>query len=252
MKKRIVLCVILGILLSSLNVFLHAEEGEDCIRNGYIITSKNEKIEGMLWLPLDKFFSEKEFQTKVYFLPTEEFEALKKLKKKKFKKYGPKKIKGYGFDDFKLLSVKYADTSAASFAMFGKKYFLHSIEEGKINVFRYYQFDEGEANNKQTAELDSDDPEEKKKATLGYFYQILVQKDGGKLKNNETVNMKKLVGDCKFVYDKYLAGGYGFIPKNDGKKGGLKKLMSKVRDKKGLLEALPKIAEEYNAHMEGE
>jgi hypothetical protein len=55
-----------------------------------------------------------------------------------YKKYGPKDISGYRYENMIFESVKYADMSAVGFGMLGKKMFMRKIIDGKISLFYHY------------------------------------------------------------------------------------------------------------------
>jgi hypothetical protein len=202
---------------------------------GYVLTKKG-KQEGIIWINgwVDAPWSH---QKKVFFITEEGFKKMKKNKRKYFEDYKPKDILGYGYEGADFVSVKYADLSAVGPDMLPKKYFLRASVQGKISVYRFYRtppsVQSGEEINRTNEEWAKDN-------------EIVIVKGNEKAKNAERIEMVDIIGDCPTVKEKYLEGGYGFDPKNDGAKGGMKKIFAKMGDRSKIDEAIAKIAKEYN------
>jgi hypothetical protein len=79
-----------------------------------------------------------EFQGNINFIPKDVFENTVKISGKLYKKYGPKDISGYRYEDLEFESVKYADMSAVGMNMIPKKMFLRRITNDKVSVFYHY------------------------------------------------------------------------------------------------------------------
>lgn len=210
-------------------------EFKDGQHKGYILTKKG-KQEGIVWLhgAHDAPWSH---QKKVLFITEKEFGKIKKNKRKFFEDYKPKEILGYGYGDIEYKSVKYADLSAVGPDMLPKIYFIKVLVDGKLSILRFYQTPpsvlSGEDINKTNADWAEDN-------------NILLKKGKGKTKDIDRSDMAELLDDCATVKQKYLDGGYGFSPKSDGEKKGVKKLFAKIEDRPKIEAALITIAKEYN------
>jgi hypothetical protein len=226
--------LILIAMLFSANIFGQNELQEGQYK-GYILTKKG-KQEGIIWVSgwINTPWSH---QKKVSFITEEGFKQMKKNKRKYFEDYKPKDILGYGYEGAEFVSVKYADLSAVGPDMLPKMYFLRALVQGEISVYRFYRtppsVQSGEEINKTNEEWAEDN-------------ELVIVKGKEKAKNAERIEMMDIIGDCQTVKDKYLDGGYGFEPKNDGSKDGLKKVFAKMGDRSKIDEAITKIAKEYN------
>lgn len=203
---------------------------------GYIIDQDGAKIPGVIWTkgPIRD-------QKSIDFIKEEDWDKLTKNKRKFFTEYKPKEIKGYGYNDTQYLTGKYADLSAVGFNMLSKLYFLKALSVGKINAYIFY---EGK-------ELKTEETPEALTIYLEDNKSILLQKENGKIKISESVNIPELIADCPEVKERYLNGDYGFKPKDDGEKKGLGKLLSKALDKKKLETCIKGVIDDYNEISNG-
>lgn len=199
---------------------------------GYIIEKDGSRTSGVIWRkgPIRD-------QKRIDFITEEDWNSLKKNKRKYFTEYKPKEILGYGYGDIHYLSGKYADMSAVGMNMFAKSYFLKVLSQGKINAYIFYE----------GPELKTEETEEAIVIYLEEQKAILLQKDNGKIKVSEQVSIPELIADCPEVKEKYIAGEYGFTPKDDGKKKGLGKLIGKAKDKKQLEAHIKTVIDDYNS-----
>jgi hypothetical protein len=202
---------------------------------GYILT-KDGKQEGIIWLDGNES-QPWSLQKKVYFITVEGFAKLEKNKRKYFTEYSSKDIQGYGYGEYEFEAVKYADMSAVGPDMMAKMYFLSVIVKGKMGVYLYYRTPPSITSG---ADIHKTDEEWAKDN------DIVIKKGDGKAKSSESVDLVELINDCATVKDKYLSGGYGFDPKNNGSKGGLKKAFAKKSDQSKIEGAISTIAKEYN------
>ena len=202
---------------------------------GYIITKKG-KQEGIIWVN-GGTSAPWGHQKKAYFITEDGFNKMKKNKRKYFEDFKPKDILGYGYDGNDFVAVKYADLSAVGPDMLPKMYFLKSLVQGKICVYRYYRTPSTVVSGDDINKTDEEWAEDN---------ELVIKKGKEKARNAERVEMVKLLDDCQAVKDKYMDGGYGFTPKNDGSKTGMKKIFAKMGDRSEIDEAIIKIATEYN------
>ena len=134
-----------------------------------------------------------DFQGDIKFIPKDEFENTAKIKGNMYKKYGPKDISSYTYEDTNFEAVKYADMTAVGLAMIPKWMFMKKVIDGPISIFYYYSSPGAvvvgniEATYKECAQE-----------------TIVYQKGkGGKLKSItrgiKGVNIDKDLEDCPFV-----------------------------------------------------
>jgi len=187
-----------------------------------------------------------DFQGDIKFIPKDEFENTAKIKGNMYKKYGPKDISGYTYEDTYFEAVKYADMTAVGLNMIPKWMFMKKVINGPISAYYYYDTptiivsNDAEATYKECAQ------------------EIVVYKKGkdGKLKaitgGIKGVNIDKDLDDCPFVkakldnkeYDTNALDGSGLENSKAGK------LLSKLSKLSGDGAAASRIAaiEDYNAN----
>jgi hypothetical protein len=115
--------------------------------SGTIINKNGEEVEGYIKATGEAYGMETkqyypapwEYQDDIKFIPKDVFENTEKLKGKMYKKYGPKDIRGYRYEDMYFEAVKYADMSSVGLNMFAKWMFLRKVIDGKMEVFYHYE-----------------------------------------------------------------------------------------------------------------
>jgi len=202
---------------------------------GYILT-KDGKQEGIIWLE-GSLTRPWQLQKKISFITEDGFAKLEKNKAKYFTDYKAKEILGYGFDDIVFEAVKFADLSAVGPDMLAKMYFMRVLVSGKLSVYKYYRTPPTVLSGSDVNKTDEEWAEDN---------ELVIKKGDEKSKTAESVEMVELIEDCPAVKEKYLSGGYGFEPSNDGSKSGLKKVFAKMGDRAKIEESIISIAQEYN------
>lgn len=202
---------------------------------GTILTKKGDE-KGILWVnggPQNPW----DLQKKVFFMPEKKYLKAKKLKKKDFDKYGPKDIKGYQVYERVFLSRKYSEGATMGVSLLSVQHFLEALVQGKMTVFRYYDSPDavGALGAKaQQAEESINNP------------VLIIEMEGEKMKPVNMVNFYEILESCPVVYEKYETGGYGFIPKEEEKKGkGLKGMFNRAMETE-MNDFVLDLAKDYN------
>jgi hypothetical protein len=182
------------------------------------------------------------YQSSIRFIDSTTWMGLTKVKKKDFTVYGPDDIKSYRLHDVSLtfVSKPYADMTSVSLKMIKKQYFMYAISLGKVNLLHYYDAP-------PNFYVGSDGEYEKMKQEAAMNNYVLLEKDPGKLKNITDIDLRALISDCPEVLAKYESGAYGPAPKDDGKKKGLGKFVSRVIDSNRMKEFAEPLFKDYNS-----
>ncbi|WP_240453364.1 MULTISPECIES: hypothetical protein [unclassified Flavobacterium] len=186
-------------------------------KEGWIIDKKGNKIEGVVRL-MGSEDSPWVNQQKVKFIAKKDIDMSKK--KQKFKVLDTDDLKGYAAYDGDVLRefelIKYTnvrESSAASGGLGGNlkmiknlsnsNYMAETMIKGPITVYRLYGLPTSVAvGNKQVQEMEEDLKRIRTKP------RILVSKNGGKIEELDSKDMKKLTEDCEFVRSKMLNKEY--------------------------------------------
>ena len=144
MKKVLVTTVVLfGLFSMAMGQIEEKMTGEGVVKGS--IFKDGKEIEGYIKAMGKVYGSDHQaypapwhFQGDIKFIPKDEFENTPKITGKMYKKYGPKDIGGYRYEDMYFEAVKYADMSAVGLNMIPKWMFLRKIISGKISVFYHY------------------------------------------------------------------------------------------------------------------
>lgn len=164
------------------------------------------------------------------------FESGTKIKGKHKISYKAKDLKGFKIGEQLYETRKYSDMSSVSMSSLGGKYFLEVVESGKISLYKYYQ-------EPYTEEGAPPVTREELNQKFRNHPQILIYKDGLKVKEVTSVKLEPYFGDNQKVMDKYNEGGYGNKPK-DPEKSGAGKLWDRItEDNKEFVKAMLK---DYN------
>ncbi len=206
---------------------------------GYYIDKNDNKVEG--YIQLNGMSSRPwNSQTEVKFFD-EEATKDGKVKNREKDKFKVKDIKGYYADGFYWEAYKFSDMSAVGPGMLPKWYFLQELIDGPISIHRFYESPVimGSTTEEMHAEF---------KRCLENPQILIVKEDTnkGKLKNVRDIDILEYISQCEVVKKKYLNGGYGITPKDDGEKTGLKGFVSKVVDANTLGNYIEEIAKDYN------
>ena len=180
------------------------------------------------------------FQSDLKFIPKDVFENTPKLKGNMYKKYGPKDISGYRYEDMEFEAVKYSDMSAVGLSMIPKLIFLRRIVNDKISIFYHYGSPGGVIFGDEEAEVYREN---------GIPNIVYRKGKDGKVKLVETINMNKDWEDCPYVKEKQENGEYDteILPDKAGKLGGLLNKAQQAQDEVRVQKRLEAIAD-YNQH----
>jgi hypothetical protein len=196
-------------LLFGLFIVLHGQIEEKMQKEGVVpgaIFNKNgEEIAGYIKAKKDVYGMHTklyypapwEYQDDIHFIPKDVFENTPEIKKKLYKKYGPKDISGYRYEELYFEAVKYADMSSVGLNMFAKWMFLRKVMVGKMEVFYHYENPPAVTVNEPIDNY-----------YVEYAKEHVVYRKGkdGKLKLVDGVagvNIHKDWEDCPFVKEKY-------------------------------------------------
>jgi len=186
-------------------------------KEGWIINKKGEKIEGIVRL-MGSEDSPWVNQQKVKFIAKSDIDT--GIKKQKFKVLDADDLQGYAAYEGDILRefelVKYTNVRAASTAGSGLGGSLKKIKnltnndhmaekliKGSITVYKLYELPTSVAvGEKQAREMEEDLKRIRTKP------RILVSKNGGKLEELDSKDMKKLTEDCSLVRTKMLNKEY--------------------------------------------
>ena len=144
-----------------------------------------------------------DFQSDIRFIPKDVFEETSKLQAKMYKKYGPKDIEGYRYEDMEFESVKYADMRAVGMNMIPKLMFLRRITNNKISIFYYYQ---------SPGSVVAGGSMEQEYQNCAKELVVFRKGKEGKVKmvaeGLYAINIEKELGDCPYVKEKHERGEY--------------------------------------------
>lgn len=182
------------------------------------------------------------YQSDIKFIPEATWATLEKTKNKDWEKYGPKELKSYHLNDLDrtFVSKPFSDMSSVSLKMVARRYFMHQIAAGKLNLYFYYDAP-------PNVYVGTEEDYEKIKQENAINNYVLLEKTEDKLKNITDVDLLDYIGDCPSVVEKYQAGGYGPKPGDDGKKKGLGKFVARVIDSNRMREYAEPLIRDYNA-----
>jgi len=225
------LCVVSFILLPLLSVAQDGDQEYELRSNekeGWIINKKGEKIEGILRL-MGSEDSPWVNQQKVRFIAKSDIDPSKK--RQKLKVLDVDDLKGYAAYDGDVLRefelIKYTNVRESSRGGSGIGGSIKSIKnlsnsnhiveimvKGPIKVYRLYGLPTAVAvGNKQVQEMEDD------LKRLRSTPSILVSKNGGKIEELNSIDMKKLTEDCEYVRAKMLNKKYvSYDPDKEEKK----------------------------------
>jgi hypothetical protein len=217
MKKQILALIYLFALTLIFNVPSFAQDADAGEFKGYILDDKGKKKEGVIKLASTR--NPWENQRTVFFVSQKTWDKSKgELKKKDWEKFKSKDVEGYGFDGREFFTVKYTATSdgggdvnkltggmSAVSNLTRNKHCLERILDGKVQVFRYYEYPPD-----VTAYKGSEKAEYEKMLEDLRTPACLVKKGKkGQMKDFEGMVMfKKYIEDCEVVYNKYMNNEY--------------------------------------------
>jgi hypothetical protein len=231
---------------------------------GYIITDKDEKIEGivkMMGTPEAPWVNQKKvkFIAKADIDPTKNRQRLKKMDTDDLKEYVA--IEGDKERRFRL--VKWHNTREGLLSEGGglggtlkqaknlsiTRHMAEVLVDGKVSVFRLYGYP-------ATVAVGQGDIEKMERETqeLRDNPTVLVQKGDGKVEAFQAEDIKEMVKDCKLVAEKLEGGQYSsYDPaKQEKKRSGMGKMIKNEVDRAGMGVKLVTMAEEvfgdYNAN----
>ncbi len=230
-------------------------------KEGWIIDKKGNRIEGIVRLMGDQD-SPWVNQQKVRFIAKSDIDAGKK--RQKFKVLDADDLKGYAAYDGDLLRefelIKYTnvrESSAAGGGLGGNLKMIKNLSnsnhmaetmiKGPITVYRLYGLPTSVAvGNKQVQEMEEDLKRIRTKP------RILVSKNGGKIEELDSKDMKKLTEDCEYVRTKMLNKEYSsYNPEKEEKErskmGSLLKSEMELSGEKVQKMAM-EILTDYNAN----
>jgi len=192
---------------------------------GYIVDLDGNTIQGVVWLkgnernPWDN-------QKSVRFVSIEQFNAAP-LGKRDWVKYKPKNLKAYGLFNWHFKSESHSDKSSLGTGMIPKRYFLKEITSGKVDLYALY-------NDPPLIKITTSEAErqayERELQNRRVNPRVLVRNAKGKLSNPTDINISAMLADCPEVLEKYNNGAYGFTPRDNGSKSGIKKFVGRVLD----------------------
>ncbi|MDR0559776.1 MAG: hypothetical protein LBG92_06370 [Prevotellaceae bacterium] len=160
------------------------------------------KAKGIIYSREQYYSAPWQFQDDIRFIPKDVFENTPKIKSKLYKKYAPKDIDAYRYEDMLFESVKYADMSSVNINMFSQRMFMRRIIDGKISVFYHYV---------SPPVVLVGEPIEPYYVSCAKE-QVVYRKDkDGKLKLMDTVsgiNLDKELDNCQYIREKRENGGY--------------------------------------------
>jgi hypothetical protein len=236
MKKNLLILMVLNLM--ALAAFAQEPVLNDNQFKGHIIKANGETEEGILELRGGQF-SPWANQTEVKFISLEKFTS-GQVKKKDWTAYSPKQISGYSIGEKTFVSQKYANMAAVGPDMLARMYFIEKVVDGKLTIYRFYETPLMMASGPNaSAELEAS------QLQCRNHPQVLVQKDGGKVKGLGEIDITKYIDDNAEVLEKYNTGGYGFLPKK-GEKKGLGGMIAQSDDNETLKQYIVTIAQEYN------
>jgi|SRR5690554_89940 len=197
-------------------------------KEGWIIDKKGNKIEGIVRLMGDEN-SPWVNQQKVRFIAKSDINPDKK--RQKLKVLDADDLQGYAAYDGEVLRefelIKYTNVRESSRSGSGlggdlkaiknltnNNHIAETIIKGPITVYRLYGLPTAVAiGNKQVQEMEEDLKRIRTKPS------ILVSKNGGKIEELNSSDMKKLTEDCEYVRTKMLNGEYvSYKPEKEEKK----------------------------------
>ena len=147
-------------------------------------------------------------------------------------------LKGFKIGDQLYETQKYSDMSSVSMSSLGGQYFLEVVEHGKICLYKYYQkpfLEEG------SAPLTEAELYQKFKNNP----QILIFKEGQKVKEVTSVKLEPYFGDNAQLMEKYNNGGYGNKVK-DPEKSKAGKFFDRITENQG--EFIREMVKDYNSN----
>lgn len=106
-------------------------------KNGEVIEGYIRKMGTTVWQN-DTFPAPWEFQGNIRFIPKDVFETSERIRANMFRRYRPRDIQGYRYEDMIFESVRYADMSAAGANMIPRQMFLRRIIYDRISVFHHF------------------------------------------------------------------------------------------------------------------
>ena len=232
---------------------LNAQELNPNQSMGYVIKDGKQGKEGVIQLANSS--SPWKNQRKVKFIKKKVWEKGDKIKKKDREEIKVKNADGYMAGGRVFEKVKYTPKEGLMKSMSGNKskltnastalssmtknsHFLEMVLDGKIKVYRFYNYPPDVAasvGSDQIADTDAMFED------LRTNYQILVKKGKkGKAKNVKSADLSKLLKDCPEVYEKYKANEFSLKSK------GLKKLIKTVVPGNTVEEQVVELMSAYN------
>jgi len=125
--------------------------------------------------------------------------------------------------------------------MIKRNYFMEVLANGRVKAYRFYEMP-GPVFVGQTGEY------EKEMQRMREEWQLLVQKDNGKLTRIHNIKeLKKLLGDNDAIIAKFDNGDYGNV-KTEGKKGLGKLMRAGINEK--LKEPWVEAIKDYNSQQQ--
>ena len=224
--------ILIGLVAFSAHTF--AQTLDPTYHRGYIVKEDGTKIEGIIEADLQFPWN---VQDDIKFFDPKLLEQ-GKVKNKDKEKFGPKDIKGFGFDNVYFESQKYADMTAIGPASLGKYYFLERIEDGKIKLFRFFDSPPKVLTGGETFEQVYDN--------LRNSPRSLIKKGDDKVK--EATGFEKLISDCPVVFEKFQKGEYGNYASNENQTGA-GKLITKLANRGNSEQFIGAVVRDYNANM---
>lgn len=220
-------------LLTSAVVSFAQEENDDyelrgTEKEGWIIDKDGKKVEGIVKL-MGTAETPWVNQKKVRFIAKSDIDATKK--RQKFKTLDVDDLNGYAAYDGDSLRrfamIKYVNKREAAQSgsglggdikmiknMSNTTYMAETIIRGPVTVYRLYGMPAAVAvGKKQAEEMENDLKRIRENPS------ILVSKNGGKVEELNSSDMKKFTEDCEYVRNKMLNGEYaGYKPEKEEKK----------------------------------
>ncbi len=178
-----------------------------------------------------------DFQKKITVVDRDVFDSGIKIKGKHKTTYKAKDLQGFKIGSQLYETQKYSDMSSLGMGSLPTNYFLEVVEKGKITLYKYYQepyVEEGSAPVTQ----------EELNQKFRLHPQVLIYKDGEKVKDVTSAKLEPYFGDNAKVMEKYNSGGYGNKAK-DEERSGAGKLWDRLTENND--EFIKDMVKEYNS-----
>lgn len=230
MKKQIILLFCALIALSSF-----AQELKENQHHGEIVFANGKTFKGIIEANMENPW---ELQKEVKYY-SEDLLSKPKIKNKEKLSVKAKQATKMTVDNKEYNVVKYADLTAMGSASIPRLYFLETVADGKIKLYKYYHTPMFAGNSDEVKQSWEDSREKP---------DYVIWKEGEKLKAIQNVDLREYFNDCPTVNEAYMNGTYGNKAVSEEKSN----FMSKVHSEESirlLNEAIVLIVEEYNKTM---